>query len=75
MGRGEFETWIDFFVAHPFDDRHRYHRPAALIASGQRTGVDVQDMLDWLAPTPIPEGMSDADMRTMKAFGILPEKG
>jgi hypothetical protein len=60
--------WREFYTLHPFDDKHRFYRPAALIASRQ-PGQNMQDMLDWLAPDPAMAGMSAADLNTLKAFG------
>ena len=63
----EFAHWVAFFRQHPFDDRHRYHRPAALIA---QAGTDIDARLHWLEPDPGMAEMNDADMRTMRAFGF-----
>lgn len=71
MSEKEFRRWADYYRAHPFDDFHRFHRPAALV-SVSMAGGDVQAKLDWLQPEPIPDGLSDADARTMKAFGLRP---
>lgn len=65
----EFADWVEFYKLYPFDDFHRFHRPAALVAQSMRGG-DVKPLLQWLAPEPIPEGLSAADMNTLKAFGI-----
>jgi hypothetical protein len=55
---------------YPFDDFHRFHRPAALL-SVSMAGGDVQDRLDWLAPDPAEAGMSAADRRTVRAMRAL----
>jgi len=69
----EFESWKAFFRLHPFDDRSRYHRPAALIAS--TAGVDLMAALDWLDRKEAPEAKySDVDLSMMKAFGIKPPR-
>jgi len=75
MGRAEFEAWIEFYKQNPFDDLHRFHRPAALIAarSGQ-SAVEIGELMDWLAPEPVPDGLTAADVATMKAFGINPNR-
>jgi hypothetical protein len=52
MSPGEFHAWAEFYKLWPFDDRHRYHRPAALIA-GAMVG-DIGKRLDWLQPMPLP---------------------
>lgn len=69
----EFARWGDFFRVQPFDDYHRFHRPAALIASAM-AGGDVRKMLDWLQPDREDE-MSDADEATMRAFGFTRKGG
>ena len=71
MTQAEFMAWVAFYRQHPFDDFHRIHRPAALIARSIGGG-DVKAMLDWLAPEPVPEGYSAADVKTMAAFGVKP---
>lgn len=69
MSRREFIDWIAFHRQWPFDDAHRYHRPAALIAT-KIAGGDVQQLLDWLQPPEVPEEMSDVDLSVLRAFGI-----
>lgn len=73
MTQAEFSRWVEFYKLFPFDDLHRFHRPAALVAS--RHGQDVQAMLDWLAPDPLTVGMADADLRTMRAMGFTRPQG
>lgn len=70
MTRREFNDWMAFYRAYPFDDYHRHHRPAALIARQMGGGGRVEDMLDWLQPPAWQEGMSAADVATLRAFGI-----
>lgn len=75
MSEAEFQDWVDYFTAHPFDDYHRYHRPAALIAtSASMGGGDVQDRLDWLAPDPTQGGEQTADDQLYAAAGIRRRK-
>lgn len=76
MPAPEFEAWRQFYVDRPFDDRHRYHRPAALIASaGARDrNASIDSLMKWLCPEPVPEGMDDADLRTLAAFGLKPPR-
>jgi hypothetical protein len=56
----------------PFDDEHRYHRPAALIASAW--GGKFKEQLEFLSPTPeAPEPekqgkYSKADLASMNAL-------
>ena len=71
MSAAEFESWVEFYRCYPFDDLHRYHRPAALV-SVSMAGGDIKERLEWLAPEPVPDGLSDADARTMRALGIKP---
>ncbi len=71
MTAAEFARWVAYYRRHPFDDRHRYHRPAALVARSM-SGADINDLLDWLHPPAAAEGLSEADLRTLKAFGIRP---
>lgn len=76
MTRKEFRAWIEFWKLFPFDDFHRYHRPAALIAH-TNGGAKLEDLHEHLQPQPKlrpPElaGYSDADLRTFAAFGVTP---
>jgi len=74
MSRREFLEWVEFYEETPFDDFHRYHRPAALIAQ-RMAGGDIQSYLDWLLPPrPNPE-MSGADLTTLASFKIKPSTG
>lgn len=70
MTQQEFLQWVQFYRHFPFDDLHRYHRPAALV--GASMGGNVKDKLDWLAPEPVPQGYSQAELNSFKAFGIKP---
>lgn len=75
IGEDEFASWTAFFELFPFDDFHRFHRPAALIAQAM-AGGSMQDRLAILAPEasvdPLPAGMTHADAATMRAFGFKP---
>ena len=73
MTQREFEAWQDFYVQAPFDDLHRYHRPASLIAVSM-SGGNVADKIEWLQPSRVDEDYSDADMKTFAAFGMKPPK-
>ena len=66
----EFEGWMQYYRQHPFDDLHRFHRPAALVASALSGKYD--DKLKFLAPEPRPAGYSQADLNTLQAFGLRP---
>lgn len=70
MSQVEFDRWIEFYRFHPFDDMHRYHRPAALLAA--RNGVDIQKALDYLHPPRMPDGIDHVGMSVMRALGVKP---
>jgi hypothetical protein len=74
MSEAEFLSWVEFYRLQPFDDFHRFHRPAALV-SASLGGGDVQARLDWLAPDRGTEGLTDADINTLKAFGFTRKAG
>jgi hypothetical protein len=69
MTQPEFLAWVEFYKREPFDDFHRHHRPAALVARSI-AGGEIQPLLDWLQPDPRTAGMSDADLNTLRAFGF-----
>jgi hypothetical protein len=71
MPRPEFLSWQTFYQLFPFDDLHRYHRPAALIA-GSLGGGDLNARLNWLQPDPVAADWDEADLRTIAAFGFKP---
>lgn len=59
-----------FYSQQPFDDFHRYHRPAALIATSI-AGGEIQTRLDWLQFQPSnkdTEGFSEVDMSILRVF-------
>jgi hypothetical protein len=69
----EFQAWVEFYRLAPFDDRSRYHRPAALVASVG--GLDLTAALDWLDHKSSPEAKySEVDLSMMKAFGLKPPR-
>lgn len=70
MTQHEFRYWKAFYERHPFDDLHVYHRPAALIAQSMGGG-DFSQKVDLLS-NPFIKDYSDADLRTLKAFGLKP---
>jgi hypothetical protein len=86
MTHNEAQAWQEFYRAHPFDDLHRFHRPAALVATVTAGGGRLQDRLDWLAPghgMPEAQELADdapttdhefsaADLATFKALGMKP---
>lgn len=71
MSADEFLSWREFFTLYPFDDFHRFHRPAALVSMGMGGG-DVSARLEWLQPEPTaaPDaaGLSEVDKSILKAF-------
>lgn len=69
MTQPEFLAWCEFYRLYPFDDMHRFYRPAALVAQSMGGG-DMQPRLDWLQPDPRSAGMNDSDMATLRAFGF-----
>lgn len=78
MSAPEFRRWVEFYNLSPFDDLHRYHRPAALVAASMG-GAEIADQIRWLRNGPEPaaaindgdEKYSDADRATLQAFGLL----
>lgn len=72
MSWPELRAWREYYRDFPFDDRHRYHRPAALIASRGGGHNALQQCLEWLEPDPATAGFSNADMNTLAAFGLRP---
>lgn len=69
MTAPEFAAWVEFYKNFPFDDFHRYYRPAALNALG-KTSMKMDEILDWLQPPQYSEEMTDTDKSFMKIFGI-----
>jgi hypothetical protein len=74
MTQAEYQSWIEFYQAFPFDDYHRFYRPAAMVA-GAMAGGDLQARLNWLQPDQSTSGMNDADMTTLRAFGYKGKGG
>lgn len=72
MTQPEFLAWVEFYKLNPFDDYHRFYRPAALV-SHSMSGGSLDDLLGWLEKRPEPK-LSDADLATLKAFGLKPPK-
>lgn len=73
MTQVEFERWVQFYNQHPFDDLHRFHRPAALVARSLGGG-DVEKIIDWLSPPVEDDQYSAADIATFKALGVKPPR-
>ena len=77
MTHREFESWKRFYNLRPFDDLHRYHRPAAVIAHSMGGGGDVGATIDMLVngndskagiESPIDGEFSEADKATIRAL-------
>lgn len=70
----ELQGWREFYRLYPFDDYHRFHRPAALIAGMQSTNPQqaITGHLKWLQPEPVLAEFGEFDMKTLKAFGLKP---
>lgn len=73
MTHAEFKSWVDYYEEFPFDDHHRYHRPAVLVAQSMGGG-DAEAKFEYLVP---PKAIGDnkgeyseADLRTLEAFGV-----
>ena len=64
MDPEEIDAWRSFYVRWPFDDLHRYHRPAALV-SVSLGGGDFDARVNLLQPPPETEPDPDADLRRL----------
>ena len=72
MTEDEFRSWKAYYRLWPFDDYHRFHRPAGLISASM--SGDLEDRLDWLAGDrgkgdDPGSGLSDVDRSVMAALG------
>lgn len=67
MTQAEFVYWHAFFHLFPFDDLHRIHRPAALIAS-MAGGNKTQELLDWLQPDTQTQGLKGNEQEMLRYF-------
>lgn len=74
MTQAEYHDWARFYALYPFDDFHRFYRPAALVAQAM-SGGDIQQRLNWLQPDVANLGLNDADMNTLKTFGFTGRAG
>lgn len=70
MSQAEFNRWVAFYEQSPFDDLHRYHRPAALIARSMGGGK-YEDYVEMLVNDQTRQ-VTDADLNTFAAFGMKP---
>lgn len=75
MSEQEFRRWVRFYRQQPFDDLHRYYRPAVLQAASFGGG-DMGVMMDFLlGKTAEKESEPEnADLSVLKAFGAQPPK-
>lgn len=80
MTPGEFHAWLAFYRMQPFDDDHRFHRPAALVAHSMNR-AEVPELLDWLrrgipvesvVEEPAEEAYSQAELNSIHAHGFVP---
>lgn len=55
MTDDEFDDWCEYYRRWPFDDFHRYHRPAALQAQMSGGLKNTEDLLAWLQPDDTPQ--------------------
>lgn len=74
MTQPEFIAWVEYFRLYPFDDLHRFHRPAALVAQSLGGG-EIHTRLDWLHPDPRNAQLGDADLTTLRALGFKSRGG
>ena len=58
MSVPEFVRWMQYYKRNPFDDLHRYHRPAALV-SVSMGGGDFIERVDFLRDSLEYESSSD----------------
>lgn len=77
MTNREFESWKEFYRMRPFDDKHRYHRPAAVIAHAMGGSKEIERTIDMLVnedkrvaelEKEIDGEFSEADKATIKAL-------
>ncbi|QET71442.1 phage tail assembly protein T [Bordetella bronchiseptica] len=84
LTEAEFRSWQQFYQESPFDDLHRYHRPAAMLAQVQ-VGGDFPARLDWLVggmglrqdddQMPLlSDQFSEADLKSFAALGMKPSR-
>lgn len=70
MSTPEFLTWIEFHKLYPLDDYHRLFKPAAMLAAVHTKDGKLQPFIDMLSPDPRNAGLSEADLNSMRAFGV-----
>lgn len=75
MSEQEFRRWVRFYRQQPFDDIHRYYRPAVLQASAFGGG-DMAAMMDFLLNKEVVQEAESEDvgLSVFRAFGVVPPK-
>lgn len=71
MPQSELQSWVNFYRLYPFDDMHRFYRPAAIIAHA--SGIKLESAIEWMQPDTDFSGFSESDKNTFKALGITPK--
>jgi hypothetical protein len=66
MPDDERSSWIEFYTLYPFDDEHRYYRPAALIKANSDEGFT--KLLRFLQPDPTAAHLSAVDQQIIAMF-------
>jgi len=70
MSYDEFQSWLEFFDLFPFDDYHRFYRPAALVAGAMSgDGEAMHARLEWMQPDPKLRGLNEVERSILRAFG------
>lgn len=75
MSAHEYMRWQQFYLQNPFDDLHRYHRPAAFVAANM-SGADIKKSLDFLVNRQVDDaqGLSDVDLSILNLFSTPTEE-
>ncbi|RPD90518.1 hypothetical protein EGK75_01100 [Neisseria weixii] len=75
MSDPEFRRWQQFYMQQPFDDIHRYYRPAALQAASF-SGGNIGEIMDFLInKDERAQAEQSADLSVFAAFGVAPPQG
>lgn len=72
MSQKEFARWVEFFRLYPFDDLHRFVRPAVAVVNSLGGKVAATETMKWLAPEPVDPTISEVDAEVFRAFGYSP---
>jgi hypothetical protein len=65
MSLREFNSWVQFYRLFPFDDAHRYFRPAALLAKANGSKASIKELMEFLQPDPVDIGDLKPDQQAM----------